>query len=72
MVFIPYLIYDDLIDVFFYNQKMLVERAKIPIDIQIFEHYEIIIKGSNISCYNLKELIEKLYKFTYTDLMKRL
>ncbi len=72
MVFIPYLIYDDLIDVFFYNQKMLVERAKIPINIQIFENYEIIIKGSNISCYNFKELIEKLYKFTYTDLMKRL
>ena len=71
MAFIPYLIYDDLIDVFFYNQKMLVERAKIPINIQIYEDNNIIIKGSKINCYNRKELIEKLYKFTYTDLMKR-
>ena len=72
MAIVPYLIYDDLIDVFFYNQKMLVERVKIPINMQIYENYGIIIKGSNISRYNLKELIEKLYKFTYTDLMKRL
>ena len=72
MVFIPYLIYDDLIDVFFYNQKMLVERAKSPINIQIYKNYGIIIKGSNISWYNHQELIEKLYKFTYTELMNRL
>jgi hypothetical protein len=52
---------------------MLVEGVKNPINLQIYENYDIIIKGSNISCYNNhKELIEKLYKFTYTELMKRL
>ena len=69
-VLIPYLIYDDLIDVFFYNHKMLVERKKNPINLKIYENNGIIIKGQNTKYYHHKELIEKLYKFTYTDLMK--
>lgn len=71
-VLIPYLIYDDLIDVFFYNHKMLVEREKNPISLKIYENNRIIIKGQNIKYHHHKELIEKLYKFTYTELLKRL
>ena len=66
-LFIPYLIYDDLIDVFFYNLKMLKERVKIPINVQIYKNNNIIIKGYTTKFYQHKKLIEKLYKFTYTD-----
>jgi len=66
-LFIPYLIYDDLIDVFFYNLKMLKEGVKIPINVQIYENNNIIIKGYTTKFYQQEKLIEKLYKFTYTD-----
>ena len=66
-LFIPYLIYDDLIDVFFYNLKMLKERLKIPINVQIYKNNNIIIKGYTTKSYQQEKLIEKLYKFTYTD-----
>ena len=66
-LFIPYLIYDDLIDVFFYNLKLLKERVKIPINVQIYKDNNIIIKGYTTKFYQQEKLIEKLYKFTYTD-----
>ena len=71
-LFIPYLIYDDLIDVFFYNLKMLKEGVKIPINVQVYKHNNIIIKGYTTKFYQQEKLIEKLYKFTYTDKMKLL
>jgi hypothetical protein len=56
MYFIPYLIYDDIIDVFFYNKKMLTNNQKSPVDLKILENYKIIIKGSCIKNNNLSYL----------------
>jgi hypothetical protein len=66
-LFIPYLIYDDLLDVFFYNLKMLKNGVKVPINVQIYKKNNIIIKGYTTSFNQQEKLIEKLYKFTYTD-----
>jgi len=47
MKFVPYLIYDDLLDCFSYNKKLLM-NADIPINLKVYEDNKIINKTSTI------------------------
>jgi hypothetical protein len=47
MKFVPYLIYDDLLDCFSYNKKLLM-KAEIPINLKVYEDNKIINKTSTI------------------------
>ena len=48
--FVPYLIYDDIIEVFAYNKKLLEENPTIALNMQqIYQHNHIINKRSNIT-----------------------
>ena len=51
MNFIPYLIYDDILDIFSYNKKILLEGKQTPVDIIIWKNNRIINKDTNIN-YN--------------------
>ena len=46
MGFVPYLIYDDLLDSFYYNKKFLENNDSI--DLKVYQHNEIINKRSTI------------------------
>lgn len=52
MHFVPYLIYDDIIDVFSYNKKLLYEGFKNKINLKIWSDNGIIYKRSNIEKFN--------------------
>lgn len=57
MNFIPYLIYDDILDIFSYNKKILLEGKQSPVDIAIWKNNRIINKDTNIN-YNNGSLID--------------
>lgn len=52
MNFVPYLIYDDILDVFSYNKKLLSEGSKNKINLKIWSDNGIIYKRSNIEKFN--------------------
>jgi len=52
MDFIPYLIYDDILDIFSYNKKILHEGKQIPVDMTIWQCKGIINKRSNLNYSN--------------------
>ena len=56
MCFVPYLIYDDIIDVFYYNQIVIKNTMKSQINLNVFENNKIIIKGSKIDNNIKKDL----------------
>ena len=60
MFFVPYLIYDDLLDCFFYDKKILTEEKKKLNYINLRDLNKIIIKKSDnaksIKSFNLKDL----------------
>ena len=60
MFFVPYLIYDDLLDCFFYDKKILNEEKKTLNYINLRDFNKIIIKKSDnvksIRSFNLKDL----------------
>ena len=49
MGFVPYLIYDDLLDCFFYNKTLLKKHQKKAINLKVYEDNLIIKKGSTLS-----------------------
>jgi len=67
--FIPYLIYDDLIDVFFYNHKLLENKEKEPINLQLFEEYKILVKNKNLEFYNNKSY-KQIHDVNLSELLK--
>jgi len=48
MGFVPYLIYDDLLDCFYYNKNLLENNKKDSINLKVYKDNEIIKKGTNI------------------------
>jgi hypothetical protein len=48
MGFVPYLIYDDILDSFYYNKKLLEEGKNNTINLKVYENYKIINKTSTI------------------------
>ncbi len=67
MNFVPYLIYDDVIDVFSYNKKLLSEGSKNQINLKIWNNNDIIYKLSNIEKFN-PECDLKNFKLELIDL----
>jgi len=72
MSFVPYLIYDDLLDSFCYNKKLLINNTNDTINLKVYVDNQIINKTSNIDDVrtksskielknlNLKELLDGL------------
>ena len=72
MSFVPYLIYDDLLDSFCYNKKLLINNTNDTINLKVYVDNQIINKTSNIDDIrtksskielknlNLKELLDGL------------
>ena len=60
MFFVPYLIYDDLLDCFFYDKKILTEEKKKLNYINLHDLNKIIIKktdnAKSFKSFNLKDL----------------
>ncbi len=52
MNFIPYLIYDDILDIFSYNKQILHEGKQTPVDMTIWKCKGIINKRSNLNYSN--------------------
>ena len=48
MGFVPYLIYDDLLDSFYYNKKLLIKNTNDSINLKVYIDNDIINKTSNI------------------------
>jgi len=65
--FIPYLIYDDLLDIFTYNKNLLIENEKEPINLKVYSQNNIIIKGSIPFNYRLNQN-EKIIKLDTSKL----
>lgn len=72
MCFVPYLIYDDIIDSFTYNKKLLIEGDLRYINISDLESNGIIIKGSKIDNYNSVDMFENIFEHVHTNLEKKL
>jgi len=58
--FIPYLIYDDILDIFSYNKKILHEGKQITVDMTNWKCKGIINKRSNLDQNNIKGDIKSL------------
>ena len=67
--FIPYLIYDDIIDIFAYNQKLLRDRIQYPVDLTIWKYNRIINKRSNLVHIDAGDQITN-FELQETDLSK--
>ena len=52
MNFIPYLIYDDILDIFSYNRILIKEGKQIPVDVKVWKNNRIINKFSNVNYSN--------------------
>ena len=52
MNFIPYLIYDDILDIFSYNRILLKEGKQIPVEVKVWKNYRIINKFSSLDYSN--------------------
>lgn len=65
--FVPYLIYDDIIDVYSYNKKLLNENCKNKINLKIWNNNGIIYKRSNIEKSNPEYDLKK-FKLEIIDL----
>lgn len=61
--FVPYLIYDDLLDSFHYNKNLLKNTTDDAINLKVYEDNEIINKTSNID-----DIRTKAYKIELKDL----
>ena len=65
LTFVPYLIYDDLLDCFAYNQKLLEDGTEQPFDIEVWKKKGIINKRSNIEDYSIIDFKLKKLKLEY-------
>lgn len=55
MGFVPYLIYDDLLDCFYYNKKLLKSNKKNTLNLKVYKNNEIINTRTNITDIKLIE-----------------
>jgi len=67
--FVPYLIYDDLIDVFYYNHKLLDNKEEEPINLKLFEESNILVKDKNLEFYN-NESYKQIHNVNLLELLK--
>jgi hypothetical protein len=72
MGFVPYLIYDDLLDSFYYNKKLLKNTANDTINLKVYEDNEIINKTSNIDDIRTNSSKIELKNLNLNDLLHKL
>ena len=70
--FVPYLIYDDLLDSFYYNKKLLSNTLDDAINLKVYEDKEIINKTSNIDDFRTKAFTIELKNLNLEDLLHKL
>ena len=70
MGFVPYLIYDDLLDSFYYNKKFLENTDSI--DLKVYQHNEIINKRSTIENIGTKSNEIDLKDLNLEDIIQKL
>ncbi|TFF99249.1 MAG: hypothetical protein EU541_05420 [Promethearchaeota archaeon] len=66
--FVPYLIYDDIIETFYYNKKLLKEKNKAYFNLNLYLENGIIIKGSKTYKHNSQIYSDVLYTIILNDL----
>ncbi|GAH73848.1 unnamed protein product, partial [marine sediment metagenome] len=67
MNFVPYIIYEDIIDVFSYNKKLFNENSQNTIDLKIWNDNRIINKRSDINNFKIGKVV-KNFKLKSIDL----
>jgi len=72
MGFVPYLIYDDLLDSFYYNKKLLKNTTDDTINLKVYEDNEIINKTSNIDDIRTKSSKIELKDINLKEILHRL
>lgn len=60
MFFTPYLIYDDIIDIFSYNKQLLSKNKSANVALKTFSQNRIINKETRINNFNYKTIMEKI------------
>ena len=60
MRFVPYLIYDDILETFLYNKQLLTKQKQKPYHLRFFKEKEIILKYTNITTNSLNNNIKDL------------
>ena len=68
MHFVPYLIYDDLLDIFSYNKKLLTKKNQNPYNLVFYKENGIILKYTNITSYDLNYNIQDVSELKKIDL----
>ncbi len=68
MRFLPYLIYDDILETFCYNKKLLTEQKRKPYKFTIFRKKEIILKYTNITINDLNNNIQSISELKNIEL----
>jgi hypothetical protein len=72
MGFVPYLIYDDLLDSFYYNKTLLINDTNDSINLKVYVDNEIINKTSNIEDIKTKSSKIELKNLNLTEILHRL
>ena len=72
MGFVPYLIYDDLLDSFYYNKTLLINNTNDSINLKVYVDNEIINKTSNIEDIKTKSSKIELKNLNLTEILHRL
>ena len=72
MGFVPYLIYDDLLDSFYYNKTLLINNTNDSINLKVYVDNEIINKTSNIDDIRTKSSKIELKKLNLNEILHRL
>ncbi len=67
MEFVPYLIYDDLLESFCYNKSLLMNTTNIPINLKVYEDNKIINKTSTIDDIRINSSKIALNKLTIEE-----
>ncbi|MCK4285576.1 MAG: hypothetical protein KAX18_05205, partial [Candidatus Lokiarchaeota archaeon] len=70
MRFVPYLIYDDILETFFYNKKLLLSQKKTPYNFTFFHKKGIILKYTTITINDLNNSIKDISELDNNELEK--
>ena len=68
MRFVPYLIYEDILETFLYNKQLLTNQKQKPYKFRFFKEKEIILKDTNITINNLKKNIQGIFEIKNIEL----
>ena len=72
MGFVPYLIYDDLLDSFYYNKKLLKNTTDDSINLKVYEDNKIINKTSTLDDIRTKSSKIELKEINLKEILNRL